>query len=430
MQKAACLVLVALVLVEGIPTAFAPISARAPHGPTFSVRPAPSHTAPAIAPRSSATPTGSAASPLGRTPGLCTVDPLPWCPRFDRSAPQVPSPLADATSSWKNLSPIPYPASYPSPRSGASLAYSPDLHGSLLFGGSATGGLAQDTWLYSGGNWSELVAPTTCTVTTCPSPRTDAMMTYDLTDHEAVLFGGLNQYGFPAGVLGDTWAFAGGSWKNITSTVGTAPSPRYDGSMVFDSGDGYVLLFGGANSTGVPVGQTWKFTAGHWTNLTGSLTQAPEAREGAAIADSPLGWVMLFGGLGVTSVIQNNYYSTGGPYVVWWFHNGSWLPAVTPVAPHAPTGAAGASEYFGPCGRFDAALAWSPKNDRFVVFGGLGTPGTTYSCASSIFSFPLNDTYVYTNTLGSGFTYWYNDTTPGAPSPRSGMGYTSDYSAG
>ncbi|HZY92086.1 MAG TPA: kelch repeat-containing protein [Thermoplasmata archaeon] len=362
---------------------------------------------------------------------LCLVERLAWCPSDLAPNPASPVPLTSGNASWLNLTPSPLPASYPSARSGASLAYSPDAHGSILFGGSAASGLQQDTWLFAGGAWSELINPASCTSTTCPSPRTQAMFAYDQSDHEAVLFGGLSAFGYPVvGVLNDTWVYSGGTWSNVTGKVGPAPPPRYDGSMVFDSGDGYVLLFGGANATSMPYDDTWTFVGGHWTNLTGSLTFHPEARMGAAIGNSPLGWVMLFGGLGVTSLIQNDYAVNTGPYVAWWFHNGTWTWAQTPINPQVPSTRQGASDRVGPCGRVDAALAWSPKNNHFVLFGGLGVPGTVWACGSSIFLFPLNDTYVYTGPPGSVWANWFNDTTAGPPAARDEMAYTSDYSAG
>jgi hypothetical protein len=422
--------LVLLLLVQSAPGLALPTApaVRSPAGPAPRMATAPT-AGPAGTGPAALAPVSPVAEPV-HSLGLCLVEILPWCPPSMAPSYAIPVPQSGSSGSWVNLTPVPFPATYPSERQGANLVYSPDDHGSLLFGGSGPGGLLQDTWRYSNGAWSELIGGSACTTSTCPSPRTEAMMTYDTADHEAVLFGGFNQYGYPAGVLRDTWVFSSGAWRNITATAGTPPSARFDGSMVFDSGDNFVLLFGGSNSTGLPVGETWKFFGGTWTNLTASLPLAPEAREGAAIGNSPQGWVFLVGGLGATSLIQNDYLQSGGPYVAWWFHNGSWSPATTPVNPHLPQSLSFASDGYGPCGRVNAALGWSPKNHRFVLFGGFGVPGTTSSCGSSIFLFPLNDTYVYTGSLGSDFVEWYNDTTPGAPSARGIAGYTSDYSAG
>src|SRR5213080_2723791 len=54
-----------------------------------------------------------------------------------------------------------------------------------------------------------------------------------------------------------------GSWTNITSSSG--PSPRFGASMAYDPADGYVVLFGGLNSSAAGLtflGDTWKFSGG------------------------------------------------------------------------------------------------------------------------------------------------------------------------
>ncbi len=334
--------------------------------------------------------------------------------------------VANPNASWLNLTPSPLPSGYIDPRSGASMVYDPIDHEVLLFGGSS----ASDTWAWSHGAWLQIIAASACTPTTCPSPRSSAAFAWDAADQEAVLFGGLGG----SGPLGDTWAFAHGSWTNLTGTAGTAPAPRWDASMTFDSGDNIVLLFGGAMANGTPYGDTWSFLGGHWTNLTPSLSLSPDPRWGAAIGNSPLGYVLMFGGLGATSLIQNNYLSTGGPYLAWWFHDGAWSPQTTPVLPWAPVGGlSGSGDVYGPCGRYDAALGWSPGNNRFVLFGGFGIVGNGTRCSSgSIFLFPLNDTWVYTAPLGGAFNMgvlggWYNDTQAGAPTPRGDMAYAPDF---
>ncbi len=314
------------------------------------------------------------------------------------------------------------------------MTYDPTDHEVLLFGGYGEPNAGpwvfyQDTWAYANGRWTEVIDNTSCTPSTCPAPRAEAMMTYDPTLHGVVLFGG---YVFSASItylpFQDTWLFSGGNWHNITATAGTAPSPRFDGGMVWDSGDNYVLLFGGAQADGSTLGDTWSF-AGTWTNISASMTTAPSSRAGAAMSNSPLGYIMLFGGEHNGAMIEDppNVNCPGGPQVSWWYYHGAWsvipeqyvciaiasrLSTTTPVLGQAP-----------PCGRVDAALGWSPQNARFVLFGGIGPENET-GCTG--FNGFLNDTWTFGNYPGTSF-YWQNATDAGDPPARYQMGYASDF---
>jgi hypothetical protein len=314
------------------------------------------------------------------------------------------------------------------------MAYDPATHYVLLFGGYGELGLGpwvffQDTWEYSGGHWKQLVANTTCTPTTCPSPRAGAMLAYDASEHGMILFGG---YRYTPAItiisFSDTWLFAGGHWTNLSATAGTPPSPRYEGSMVWDSYDNYVLLFGGILSPVVSAGDTWKFD-GTWTNLTGSVGTAPNPRDGAAIANSPSGYIMLFGGAH-GGVLWSDVGGCSYSLVAFWFFAGKWSQmAITPTCigqPESPSPATSVTGTYPPCGRVEAGLGWSPPNNRFVLFGG---DGPSFESTCSGFQGFLNDSWSYQNPAGGAY-YWQNATDPGYvgdPSFREAMGYAADF---
>lgn len=374
---------------------------------------------------SASAPEPAPAASLDPSTRLCLALGRSSCGGVLQSPPLAPAPLTSPDSSWLNLTPATYPSGYIDARSGASMVYDVVDHEVVLFGGSG----AADTWAWSHGAWSVVIPASACTATSCPSPRSYAGFAWDGADQEAVLFGGLGS----AGPLGDTWTYVGGAWTNVTASAGTAPSPRWQTSMTFDSGDNMVLLFGGATALGAAFGDTWSFAGNRWTNLTATLSLAPDPRWGAAMGNSPLGYVLLFGGLGNTSLEQNNYFVTGGPYLGWWFHDGAWSPQTVPIQPHVIQGRSGSSDVEGPCGRYDAALAWSPQNARFVLFGGDGLIGNATACPTGgVFLFPLNDTWVYTAPLGGTFNMgsqggWYNDTLAVGPTPRGDVAYAADY---
>ncbi len=220
-------------------------------------------------------------------------------------------------------------------------------------------------------------------------------------------------------------ADASRGWSNLTSNLSVAPQPLTWGSMVYDSEDGYVLLFGGtifnaSNSDedgiitwGNVTSQTWKFEFGNWTEIAPTGGVAPSPREGAMMADDPAdGDVVLFGG--TYSVLCSNG-SNGttpsrpagadcslfpGPYFyqfylndTWTYRGGTWTrvhPALSPP------------------GRSDGMMAYDAADEDVVLFGGLDGQGMYLT---------LGDTWAFSDGAWTDLTS--NLTT--SPSPR-GLG--------
>jgi hypothetical protein len=407
---------------------------------------APVPTAPAVAPATTpASPPTTAVSPVissssSKYASLCLLGALAECALRESGAPASPVPLvSDPPASWANLTP---PTGQPNPvgRYQSAMAYDPTAHQVILFGGYGELGTGpwvffQDTWGYSGSHWTQLVANTSCTLTSCPSPRAGAMLAYDASLHGMVLFGGYTYTPETAVIsFSDTWLFSGGHWTNLSASAGTPPSPRFDASMVWDSYDNYVLLFGGVLSPIVSAGDTWKFS-GTWTNISTTVGTAPAPRDGAAIGDSPSGYIMLFGGENGGVLYSDAPSGCSDSTVAWWFYAGKWVEMpLSPTCIHGPaesptelTPATSVVGTYPPCGRVGAALGWSPPNNRFVLFGGQGFPVAS-SCTGFQYTF-LNDTWTYQNPPGGGF-YWQNASDPGYigdPPPRFNMGYVADF---
>jgi hypothetical protein len=175
------------------------------------------------------------------------------------------------------------PALSPSARDASGMAFDAADGYVVLFGGyGIVPGAAylhtlNDTWIFQGGSWS-LWLPHACT--SCgasPSGRYVMAMAYDPWDGYIVLFGGYNDSLLgPQVALSDTWTFLGGAWSNITGTAGTPPLPRADPAFVYDSLDGYVLLYGGSNQTSAPLSDTWDFVGGTWTLLSPAHNPGPD----------------------------------------------------------------------------------------------------------------------------------------------------------
>lgn len=226
----------------------------------------------------------------------------------------------------------------PAARTGAGFAYDAADHAELLFGGAnASGALLGDTWEDFAGHWVRLVP------THSPSARAFGALTYDSTDGEVLLFGGQGAHG----VLGDTWKFVGGAWTNITSVVGKSgpvPSPRAYSAMTDNPSGAGALLFGGKGGTGV-LGDTWRFTKGHWSQVT--VKSGPVARWGAAITfDAKDGYPVLADGNSSSGTPLND---------TWKLVSGTWHLIPTPASP-------------GP--RVGATMVYDAVDQFVVLFGG------------------------------------------------------------
>jgi hypothetical protein len=129
----------------------------------------------------------------------------------------------------------------------------------LLFGGSGTNSQFNDTWQYThAGGWVQQFPATS------PSVRSNAVMTYDSTNAQWVLFGGTNEYNY----LVETWIFKSGNWTQISVANGAGPAGRKNAQMAYDSTNSQTLLFGGVSGgTNYPSNATWALT-GTGTALT------------------------------------------------------------------------------------------------------------------------------------------------------------------
>ncbi|HTT34698.1 MAG TPA: kelch repeat-containing protein [Thermoplasmata archaeon] len=259
---------------------------------------------------------------------------------------------------WESLWPTLNPSNSPVTRFNASMVYfdkssSPVV---ILFGGIAGDGtLLGDTWEFTGGSWT----PLSFTGST-PSPRQGAAFAFNdsVGSQYAVLFGGCGA----TCPLGDTWTLtfvSSFSWTLVTPT--SSPSARWGAAMAYDPWNARIVLFGGCGST-CPLGDTWFYSDSllTWTQCTSSGlgcsgSVAPPARWGAAIAtDSADGFVVMFGGMGASGVLQDTYISGDFPGARVWY---------------APT------LLSSPAGRYGGSLADDPRDGYVVLTGGANATG-------------------------------------------------------
>ncbi len=191
-----------------------------------------------------------------------------------------------------------------------------------------------------------------------PSSRIGAMMAYDATDGYVLLFGGENTTSHV--FLDDTWTYHAGVWTNITSTAGTPPPARDNGAMTWDAYDGYVLLYGGySSSSDTWLSDTWSFVGGVWTELFPTTSPGYNGQVyGVEMTyDAADQCVVFYGG-------------SGSSATTWEFSGGEWSQVTTTGTPPPA--------YYGSGMDYDAAIG------AVVHFGGW-QGGNNFNSTTSTF---------------------------------------------
>jgi hypothetical protein len=253
---------------------------------------------------------------------------------FDSSATVFNESWEWTGSQWLQL----HPASSPSPRSAAMMAFDPTSQKTILFGGSSAAGTPlNDTWQFDGSNWMQLQPATS------PPPRYAGGMAAD-SHPSIVLFGGWTSGN--SNILGDTWRWDGSNWSQLSPA--SPPSARTDFGFSYDPVRARDVMFGGRIVTFAPspiVNETWE-----WNGTTSSWSQAspasspPPTQRGALVYDGTR--TTLFGGAAPLS------YSSQ----TWQWDGTNWSERVlaSPPSPRALT-----------------AIVWDPVTKRDILFGGI-----------------------------------------------------------
>jgi hypothetical protein len=316
-----------------------------------------------------------------------------------------------SNASWSLL---PTPNGTPPGLCEPGLVYDPALDGVLLFGGARVSGATQtplnETWLFSGSNWTRLFPAH------APPAREAPQLVYDTAQQEVVLFAGMHFTASGYVPLNDTWTFANGTWSpsapgpsstgvywagpnegfaydpTLNASVlvtsnrtwlltngswslahpGAMPQDHAQGDLIFDPATGALLLFGGCcNRSGDPFNDTWAFGSGNWTQLLASGTPLPTGYYDPATAYDPaVAGVVLYAGDGLIAAAPAPDAST------WLFANDSWSAVNTSTNAYQ---------------RFGGAFVYDPAEGGDLLFGGWTTGGVHRD------SYNAGDTWLYRN---------------------------------
>jgi serine/threonine protein kinase len=189
--------------------------------------------------------------------------------------------------------------------------------------------------------------------------RSNHSMVWDSQDNQLFVFGGIDDQG---NLLNDLWSFspATQTWRELNaSTASTAlchtsnvPAPRMNAAMVWDSVDQQLLLYGGVGANDHYLGDLWSYSpaAGTWTALACS-GNPPGTRSTSAVWTGSQ--MLLLGGANSNGLLSDfwSYTPANG--------GGTWQKL-----PESPMGQ-----------REFQTLVWDSTDNQLYVFGGLDVTG-------------------------------------------------------
>jgi len=286
----------------------------------------------------------------------------------------------------------PLAGAVPPATEGASAIYDPVASALRIFGGwsgpSALDSLNQNVWTLSLHPTPEWGAPLPAHAPPAAG-RKGASVAYDSQNRRMFMIGGWRGDLGGFGTAVDVWKLdltaVTPSWTPM-APVGTPPAGRGYASLVYDSSDDRLVLYGGEDSLSRHA-DVWTLTltgTPTWTQLapTGT-TPAGRSRHGA-IYDPARDRMVIFGG----SSLVFPYFGNDV-----WELSLSGAPAWSPLAP------AGAP----PAGRRETAVVLDAERDRMIVFGGISDT----TCTNDVWALGL-----------AGGTAWDSVEVAAGPAPR------------
>jgi hypothetical protein len=250
-------------------------------------------------------------------------------------------------------------------RCGAALVHDSTRQRCILFGGEGTSSFSNDVWEWDGTTWLQ-VHPGGFS-SSLPAPRFFHSMVYDSGRGRVVVFGGKTG----STSFFDTWEY-NPQTQTWTQIVSTGPSARSQSGMIYDPGIDRTFLYGGENQNGVALNDVWVLNGASWTPAP-STTIAPPPRRRHVIAHrASTGLSLMFGGLGASGGVINE----------------TWALETSPSIGPEPIVATQLATTSTPPGIRDFAMAPLPTGGM-LLFGGqtaMGRQPFTYTSTGASFS--------------------------------------------
>ncbi len=324
------------------------------------------------------------------------------------------------TQTWSQITPTGGP---PAPRSDfGSTVFDPATDRMIVFGGGTPNPTppspynANDVWVLSnadglGGTpqWDQL-SPTG----TLPAPRKGQSIVYDSSNNRLIVFGGCPQScGSPTN---DLWVLTnanglGGTpvWTELSPTGGP-PAARANHTAVYDSGTNSMIVFGGqngANATPPTLHDVWVLSNANGLGGTPAWTQLTFT---GGPPSGQQGHTAVYDSTNNLMIVFGGWLSqaTGVSNAVWVLSHANGqggTPAWTNLTAEGASGS--------PAARTGHTAVYDPNSNRMTIFGGYDKTGLFY-----------NDTWLLTNANGMGGTPTWMQFTPtgGPPSARADQG--------
>jgi hypothetical protein len=220
----------------------------------------------------------------------------------------------------------------------------------VVFSGMGTSAAPEDTWaldLSASPSWSDITPPSG------PGWRIRSQAIYDETNQRMIVFGGYDVSFFDNNSVQALSLSGTPAWSELlpADTSPATPAPRMGHTLVYDSANQRMILFGG-NGMDVELNDLWSLNLSgtpSWTRITPAGTVPPTRLLHSAVYDAAGQRMIVFGGFSEAAAMNDTWALALSGAPVWT----KLTPAGTP-----------------PSLRDLHSAVYDSVNQRMFVFGG------------------------------------------------------------